>query len=193
MRFYYIYDNFNSSIYTMMPTYKPFSQKTISIFCFILLISTSIQAQEKKSDFWNHVRFGGGIGLSFGNEFFSGTLAPSALYDINPYVSVGLGLNGTYSSRKYYHKSTIFGGSVIGIFNPIPQLQISTEFEQLNVNRDWDSRWGIADENYWYPALFLGAGFRAQNVTVGMRFDVLYDSDKSIYAQSWMPFVRVYF
>ena len=31
-------------------------------------------------------------------------------------------------------------GSVIGLFNPFQELQISTEFEQLYVNRDFDEQ-----------------------------------------------------
>ena len=47
-----------------------------------------INSQPQKSEFWEHVRFGGGIGLSFGNNIFSGTIAPSALYDVNETVTV---------------------------------------------------------------------------------------------------------
>ncbi|RSK39990.1 alpha-ketoglutarate decarboxylase [Mangrovimonas spongiae] len=160
------------------------------LFCFSLF---SANAQEHSSNFWQHVRFGGGIGLSFGDGFFSGTLAPSAIYQFNHQFSLGIGLNGTYNSRKDYYKSTILGGSVIGLYHPIQELQISTEFEELNVSRNWENNLNIKDENYWYPALFVGAGYRTRNVTVGIRYDVLYDEDKSIYADPWMPFVRVYF
>lgn len=173
-----------------------FPQKKGLAFVIFLMISTSLFAQNMTSnsnEFWQHVRFGGGIGLSFGNGFFSGTLAPSAIYEFNEYVALGVGLNGTYSSRKNYYSSTVFGGSLIGLFSPIREIQLSAELEELNVNRKWDNQFNVANENYWYPALFLGAAYRSQNVSVGIRFDVLYDKDKSIYGESWMPFVRVYF
>lgn len=173
-----------------------FSQKKGLAFVIFLMISTCFFAQNMTSnsnEFWQHVRFGGGIGLSFGNGFFSGTLAPSAIYEFNEYVALGVGLNGTYSSRKNYYKSTVFGGSLIGLFNPIREIQLSAELEELNVNRKWDNQFNVENQNYWYPALFLGAAYRSQNVSVGIRFDVLYDKDKSIYGESWMPFVRVYF
>lgn len=167
------------------------------LMLLICLFSAPLFAQEnnysQKSDFWNHVRFGGGIGLSFGNNFFSGTLAPSAIYQFNQQFALGFGLSGTYNSQKNYYKSTIIGGSIIGLFNPINEVQISAEFEENNVSIDWDSRTGFANENYWYPSLFLGAGYHARNVTIGIRFDVLYDNSKSTYADPWMPFVRVYF
>lgn len=171
-----------------------------NIYVLIILITSTfsaLQAQNSSNDFWRQVRFGGGIGLSFSGDFFSATLAPSAIYQINRQFAVGVGLNGTYSSRKNYYKSTILGGSVIGLYNPIPALQISAEFEELNVNRDWDNRLIYQDENYWYPALFLGAGYRITSgrvsTAIGIRYDVLYDEAKSIYAEAWMPFFRIYF
>ncbi|SDB59097.1 hypothetical protein SAMN03097699_2380 [Flavobacteriaceae bacterium MAR_2010_188] len=165
------------------------------IFAFCLtIISGHAQNDMGTTDtFWNDVRFGGGIGLSFGNGFFSGTLAPSAIYQFNRYVALGVGLNGTYNSSKNYYKSTIFGGSVLGLFNPLREVQLSAEFEELKVNRNWETRTGIEDQKYWYPALFLGAGYNTGSITVGIRYDVLYKKEKSIYADSWAPFVRVYF
>lgn len=163
------------------------------IFLVALFLTSDIQAQEDKFQFWDHVRFGGGIGLSFGNDFFSATLAPSAIYEFNDQFAIGVGLSGSYSSLKNDYNSTVIGGSVLSLFNIIQELQLSAEFEELNVSRKYDSRLGFEDDNYWYPALFLGAGFRTNNVTIGIRYDVLYDERDSIYADAWAPFVRVYF
>ena len=168
----------------------------ILIMCVLFsgtIMSQNTSASNYKGDFWSHVRFGGGIGLSFGDRFFSGTLAPSAIYQVNDQVGLGLGLTGTYNSRTDLYKSSILGASVLALVNPIPEIQLSAEFEELNVNRKWDSRTGIEDENYWYPALFIGVGYNNGPVTFGIRFDVLYDRYKSIYSESWVPFVRVYF
>ena len=89
----------------------------------LCLFSLSIIAQSNdisnKSEFWNHVHFGGSLGLSFGDNFFSGTLAPSAIYQFENPVAVGFSINGTYNSQKDFYKSTILGASVIGLFNPI--------------------------------------------------------------------------
>lgn len=161
------------------------------IVCFFT--SFTLKAQEGSFKFWDHVRYGGGLGLSFGDGFFSGTIAPSAIYEFNNQFALGVGLNGTYNSLKNTYKSTIVGGSIISLFNVIEELQFSAEFEELHVTRKYDSAFTIADENYWYPALFLGMGYRNQNFTLGIRYDVLYDADKSIYADAWMPFMRVYF
>ena len=164
------------------------------LLCFFTLSSFSQESSSNKSEFWSKVQFGGGIGLNFGDGFFSGAISPNALYRFSPYVATGVGLNFSYSSQKEVFKSTVIGGSVIGLFNPYRELQISTEFEQLHVSRNFDERFGVnADDDYWYPALFIGAGYTSRNVTIGIRYDVLYDKDKSIYAEAWMPFVRFWF
>lgn len=173
-----------------------FTQKNVLIFTFVLSVShfvSSQNTQPNSNNFWKHVRIGGGIGMSFGDGFFSGTLAPSAIYDFNDQFALGVGLNGTYNSRKNFYKSTIVGGSVLGLFNPIREIQLSAEFEELNVSRKWEDQLEVEDQNYWYPALFIGAGYRAQNITIGIRYDVLYDKNRSIYGEAWVPFVRVYF
>jgi len=158
-------------------------------FCFL----NTLNAQQSDNAFWNHVRFGGGIGLSFGDGFFSGTLAPSAIYQFNDQVALGFGLNGTYNTQKDFYKSTIFGGSLISLFSPINEIQLSAEFEQLHVNRRYENYLNLNDDTYWSPALFVGAGYRSGNVTLGIRYDLLYDKNKSIYADAWAPFVRFYF
>jgi len=167
------------------------------IFAFIIIFNLNCQAQENpqnpKSEFWSHVMFGGGVGLSFGNDFFSGTLAPSAIYKFDEKLGVGAGLNMSYSTEKHFYESYILGTSIIGLYNVIPQLQLSAEFEQLYVNRDFEDWTGFLDESYWYPGLYLGAGFNTGSVTMGVRVDVLYDRDRSIYGNAYNPFVRFYF
>ena len=164
------------------------------IFMILLFCSHITYSQQKSTnDFWQNVRFGGGIGLGFGNGFFSGTLAPNAIYEFNRQFGLGIGLNGTINSQKNIYKSTILGGSLIALINPINEIQLSAEYEQLNVNRVYNSALNLADDNYWSPALFVGAGYRSGNVIFGVRYDLLYDVDKSIYADAWAPFVRFYF
>jgi len=168
-------------------------KKSVLIIVLFFCFHNSMVSQESSKDFWNHVRFGGGIGLSFGNEFFSGTLAPSAIYEFNERFAFGFGLNGTINNQKNVYKSTILGGSLIGLFNVIPELQLSAEFEQLNVNRRYNDILNLPNDNYWSPALFFGLGYRTGNVALGIRYDVLYNKEKSIYIDPWAPFVRFYF
>lgn len=170
------------------------SNRFLTLILFVICSSTFSQNDSKssKSEFWQNVRFGGGIGLGVANGFFSATLAPTAVYDLTNDFALGVGLNGTYNSRKDLYSSTIIGGSALALYNPIQAVQMSAEFEELNVSRKFDDP-QFKDENYWYPALFLGAGYRTGNLTFGIRYDLLYDADRSIYADPWIPFVRVFF
>jgi len=51
------------------------------IFLIIFDLSVSFSQEDSNSNFWNNVSFGGGIGLNFSDGFFSGTLAPQAIYN----------------------------------------------------------------------------------------------------------------
>lgn len=162
------------------------------LFGFMCLAGFS-QRQNVPGEFWSKVRYGGGLGLGFGSNAFNLAVAPSAIYQANEYFAAGIGLSVNYA-KFGGTKFTAYGGSLITLFNPIPVIQLSAELEQLRVNRTLELiPSGSLKDNYWSPALMLGAGYGNRNVTVGIRYDVLHDPDKSIYTDPWMPFVRVYF
>jgi hypothetical protein len=144
------------------------------------------------TDFWDRVRFGGGLGLGFTNGGFNGTISPSAIYEFNSQFAAGTSLNLSYAKFDN-DKFLAYGGSVLGLYNPLIQLQLSAEFEQLRINRSLDALPNPIEDDYWLPALFLGIGYRTNNVTFGLRYDVLYDNTRSIYANNLMPFVRFFF
>lgn len=165
---------------------------------FLFGIKSEISAQETpeigtKSDFWNRVQFGGGLGLGFGNNYTDIMVAPTAIYNFNTYVSAGLGAQYSYVKQKDFYKANMYGGSIIALFNPIQEIQISTELEQLRVNRTYEGFYGSATEDFWNTSLFVGAGYRNQNITIGVRYNVLHKDSDNIYAEAFMPFVRVFF
>jgi len=172
----------------MTPLVPKFLQISLKRLIVLFIWCGCSASMAQSSTFWSQVRYGGGVGLSFGNESIQIGLTPSAIYQINNYAALGIGLNYTYS-KIFDTKFSAYGGSVIGLVNPIPALQLSGEFEQLYVNRSF----GPVDDSYWLPALFLGVGFSTGPVTFGIRYDVLYDSGKSLYADPWLPFLRFYF
>jgi hypothetical protein len=118
---------------------------------------------------------------------------------VNKNFTAGVGLTGSYvaqeSNPSNYnsigYKSTIFGGSLIGLVHPIEEIQLSAEVEQLKVNRNFDTF--LNDDSFWNTALFFGAGYRTQNVTIGVKYNVLHNDNNQIYSQAWLPFVRVMF
>lgn len=164
----------------------------LSIFLVGILSSSSAQNPTAKSDFWNHVRFGGGISLGLNNGGFNTAVSPSAIYQFNDQFAAGVALNFNYAKFRDARR-TAYGGSFVSLYNPIPFLQLSAELEQLRVNNSFDNVLVRIEDNYWSPALFLGVGYTQQYFTLGIRYDVLYNDNKSIYASAWMPFVRVYF
>ncbi|ESU21776.1 hypothetical protein FCR2A7T_02340 [Flavobacterium cauense R2A-7] len=172
---------------------------TIVLSCLLFLTITSpIKAQnqsnsQQKNEFWRNVQFGGGLGLGIGSGYTNIMVAPSGIYNINPYVSMGLGIQYSYVKQSDLFDSHIYGGSLISLFNPIPEVQLSAELEQLRVNNTFTEATPKIKDNFWNTALFLGAGYRNQNVTIGLRYNILYRESNYVYSQGWMPFVRVYF
>ena len=175
-----------------------FLNKSTSFLVLVtLFLSNSLFAQhtnmppQPENQFWRNVQFGGGLGLGFGSGYTDISIAPSAIYNFNEYVALGIGAQYRYLKQKEYYASHLYGGSVVSLFNPIPEIQLSTELEQLRVNVNLDGS-NSNSQNYWNTALFVGAGYRSGNVTIGARYNVL-DDKNSIYGSAFMPFVRVYF
>ena len=118
--------------------FKNFHRIKYLVFCCLfigLFCSNNLSAQEKiatdriVTNFWDSVRFGGSLGLSFGNNQFTGLLAPSAVYDFNEIVSAGLGLNAAYAKQNQF-KATSLGASVLTLIRPVRFLQLSAEFQE---------------------------------------------------------------
>ena len=120
---------------------------------------------------------------------------PSAIYNVNEIVAVGVGLQFGYLNSRNYYESYVYGGSLITLVNPIPEIQLSAELEQVRVDTRYESNFNRPSysDSYWNTALYLGAGYRTGSVTIGARYDVLYNPNKSLYGSGFMPFVRVYF
>lgn len=168
--------------------------KNCFLIVSILFISNTSSAQSKSSnsDFWDNVRFGGGIGLNFSNGGFNGSIAPSAIYQFNETFAAGIGANINFfkfNNEKFW----AYGPSAIVLANPIKEIQLSGEFEQLRVNSSIQTADGRFETDFWAPALFLGIGYRTQFATVGMRYNVLDSNENNIYLNAWTPFVRFYF
>lgn len=174
--------------------------RNLSTLLIIIIHFNELNAQETTAakpvnNFWKNVQFGGGFGLGIGSGYTDVTIAPSAIYNFNEQFALGTGLQGSYISQKDYYKSTIIGASVIGLFNPIEEIQLSLEVEEVNVSTNFQSLGSTTTikDNFWNTGLFVGAGYRTNNVTIGARYNLLFDTNKSVYSDALMPFIRVYF
>ncbi|WP_372474281.1 alpha-ketoglutarate decarboxylase [Capnocytophaga sp. ARDL2] len=175
--------------------------KKIITLALGIMFSTYAVAQEYETpqvspvkSFFSDVQFGGDIGFGFGsNNRTSIIVAPKAVKPINQYVRAGLGVHYGYHSFGNHSKASIYGGSAIVIGNPIPQIQLMTELEQLRINSTVTNIYNVKSENnFWNTALFIGAGYNMGSVTMGIKYNVLHNSN-SIYVNAWNPFLQVFF
>ena len=162
----------------------------ILVFSFMSLTSFA-QQLKPQNEFWRNVRYGGALGFGFGSDSFSIAVAPSAIYQVSEKFATGLSLNFEYS-KFGDSEFTAYGGSILTFINPIRAIQLSAVLQPLRVSTNYSSASLLLDENYWTTALFLGVGYSTRNVTFGIQYDVLHD-DRSIYADPWVPFIRMYF
>ena len=159
-------------------------------------------AQERKTYTYERSwSFGGNLGLSFWNGGTDILIAPKAYYNVSPKFLTGFGLTYIYSGYKddfgKYNQNS-FGPSIMGAFRPIPYLQFSAEYEGLQTSGNGTVYILGAnniknDYSYWNNALYLGASFVSRNVSFGVRYDVLYDANSSVYSSAWSPVIGFYF
>ena len=145
--------------------------KSISVIITLLFVNGLFaqgpaNTSKQTSPFWNNVQFGGGIGLGFSSGYTDILLAPSAIYNFNPIVALGAGLNLNYVVANNYFSSFVYGISTIFLINPIPVIQLSVELNQSRVN--YQEKLSNYSDNYWDTSLILGAGYRTGNVTIGI-------------------------
>ncbi len=157
----------------------------------ILLINTSLmfsQQKDNNTNFWDNVQLGGGLVLGFSNNVTNIGISPSAIYNFNDKFSSGIGVSYLYSKFKDDDNGlNIYGGSLIALYNPIREFQLSVEFEESILTKS-----GFETTNV--ESLYLGGGYTlGRNITIGLRYDVLYDEDTSPFGSAFSPIVRVYF
>ena len=155
---------------------------TFSIF-FYSLFSFS-----QESSFWNNTRFGGSFGFSFGSNTTTLSISPGAIYDFSEEFSLGGSIGYLYNKSSDY-SANMYSASVITLYRPIPEIEFSGELLQSYVSK----KIGTIKDNYSYPSLNIGVAYITGKVTFGVQYDVLYEEDKSIYANAFSPFIRIFF
>lgn len=157
--------------------------------------------KSKTSIYQRSWSFGGNLGLSFWNGGTDILIAPKAYYNLSPMFLTGFGLTYIYSDYKDdfgKYSQNSYGPSIMGAFRPIPSFQLSAEYEGLQTNGS-STVYFLGDNNvkndysYWNNALYLGASFVSRNVSFGIRYDILYEVNRSAYSSAWSPFIGFYF
>lgn len=159
-------------------------KKIIILFLFLFSITTFSQ----ESNFWSNTRFGGSFGFSFGSNTTTLSISPGAVYDFSEEFSIGGSIGYLYNKSSDY-SANMYSASVITLYRPIPEIEFSGELLQSYVSKKIDN----IKDNYSYPSLNIGAAYITGKVTFGVQYDVLYKEDKSIYANAFSPFIRVFF
>ena len=159
----------------------------IILISSLFVLTSFSQEKSNKSSFWDKVQYGGGFNVGFSNTATVIGISPNAIYNFNNKFGAGIGVSYMYA--KYKNSSTAlkaYGGSLLALYKPFVGMQLSTEFEETFVKR--------GNLSTQIPALYLGAGYNVgRNISAGIRYDVLYDDNKSLYASPLTPFVRISF
>ena len=177
-------------------------KKVISFFSFLMLFFSaqnfaaqvqmdSIRTVENPIEPTKKLNFGLGFGLNFvGGTSIS--VSPNLTYRINDQLSAGGGLLFNYTAIKDVQKTTTIGANLLVNYYPIEKLYTTLEFAEMHVNRNMEI-FNTKDE-FWDSALFVGAGYQiTPKISVGGKFNVLYDKDKSVYSSPFVPFVNISF
>ena len=137
------------------------------------------------------------FGCGFGINFLGGTnitLSPNLMYAVSDKFSLGAGIQGSYISIKDVQSTTTIGLNVIGEYNLSKKLTTLLEFAELKVNTKQETAEGEIKNDFWESALFVGAGYNINNkISIGAKFNLLYDEDESVYASPIIPFVNITF
>lgn len=135
------------------------------------------------------------FGLGFGLNFVGGTsvsLSPNLTYRINDKMYAGAGLLLNYNAVKNLQTTTTIGANAIFNYYPIAKLLTMAEFAEMNVNRN--NKVAAMKDQFWDSALFVGVGYQiTPKISVGGKYNLLYDKDKSVYSSPFVPFVNISF
>jgi hypothetical protein len=154
---------------------------------FLFLSFSLISFSQQRNNFWENVQFGGGFSVGFGNQTTIG-ISPSAIYNFGNGFALGAGVNYLYSEINDF-TTQVYGASLISLYQTNFGIQFSGEFD-YNFAKQQDP-FGSINTNF--PALHLGIAYNQGRFAVGIRYDVLFDENKSIFASPISPIVRFYF
>ena len=177
---------------------NPFLKTALIIGVFLFSVNvhsqvTEVTITDSTATTEKPLKFGCGFGLNFVGGTNIG-LSPHLIYDLSDKISLGAGLQGNYTSIKNLQKTITYGANVIGQYNPIEKLTTLIEFAQLKVNTTTENVTGDVKRDYWDSALFVGAGLNiTPKISLGAKYNLLYDKDESVYTSPIIPFVNITF
>jgi len=144
------------------------------LFLFLILIAVNANAQyenfentkpsnntsQSRSDwFWEHIVFGGNIGLSVGSVTAI-EVNPCIGYRFNRYLNAGLIVTYEYFRDSYNdYTNSVYGGGLYAEGYPFDFLTIHAEAQYLNF-KNYDGYYSRDVERVWDMPILIGAGYR---------------------------------
>jgi hypothetical protein len=143
--------------------------------------------------FWDNVRFGGNIGLQFGNPT-NILLSPSMAYVpqsdfLDNKLMIGIGITYLYSRVKYAdinYSSNVYGGRLFGRYLIIDNIFAHTEFESLNA----PNYVKISNNRTWVNSFFVGGGYQQSignrsGFSITVLYNLAWTPTNIIYSSPW--------
>jgi hypothetical protein len=151
-----------------------------------IVVSDSIKPVSK-------LKFGCGVGANFvGGTNLS--LSPNLTYQVSKSISLGGGLQASYSALKNIQNTTSFGLNLLGNYNPIKKITTVLEFAQINSKISNETGPSAVTRSFWESVLFVGAGLNiTPKISLGAKYNMLYKEEKSVYTSAIVPFVNIGF
>ena len=137
------------------------------------------------------------FGLGFGLGFVGGTnisLSPNLTYTLTDKLTIGTGIQGSYSATKNVQSTTTIGANLLGQYKLTNKIQTLLEFAQLRVSTKSETETDKTTRSYWDSALFAGMGYSiTPKILVGAKYNLLYKDGESVYTSPVIPFVNISF
>ncbi len=158
------------------------------IVFFLFLSFSFISFSQQRDTFWENIQYGGGFSIGLGNQTTIG-ISPSAIYNFDNGFALGAGVNYLYSEINDF-STQVYGASLISLYQTKFGIQLSGEFDYNFAKQKSRNNTNF---NTSFPALHLGIAYNKSRFAFGIRYDVLYDENKSVFASPISPILRFYF
>ena len=173
--------------------------KKILLFIFSLTLSTFAFSQVSQNQtINNNWRFGGGLGLSFGNNgYFGFNVSPSVGYMVANNLELGATAGYQYAKDDYSKLNLFNVGPYINFF-PIENIFLRANYMYYTGKQKFDDRTpyynSVYEANLDESALWLGAGYQSNGQVrfqAGVLYNVLYKENESIFSSGFQPFMGI--
>ena len=170
--------------------------KKFLLFIISLTLSNATFAQDYQNQtINNNWRFGGGLGLSFGNNgYFGFNVSPSVGYMVANNLELGATAGYQYAKDDYSKLNLFNVGPYINFF-PIENIFLRANYMYYTGKQKFDDRTpyynSVYEANLDESALWLGAGYQSSGPVrfqAGVMYNVLYKENESIFSSGLQPF-----